>query len=103
MGTELKMETKTYHKVEYYDLEEYIQVVVGQEYEILPNEECSNDTSKNYSITGFESDYDKKFKLPDWEKFKQTGEGGYLLNTILNGLAEDGHIPKGEYIINICW
>ena len=102
--SQLKMKTKTYYEVDYNDLEEFIRTVTGHDYEIVCNEESSNDSSKTYSVTGFKSDYEKQYKLPNWVEFKNTGRNKiFMLGTILNGLAEDGHIPMGEYIVDICW
>lgn len=96
----LKLVTETIHKVDSYDLEEFIEKVTGHTYEIVASEEWSNDSQHRFTV---EAKLDK-WNKEDWNTFKATGEAEcYRLRAILNGLCADGHIPAGNYLVTVCW
>lgn len=96
----LKCKTETVHTVELNDLEQFILEKTGHAYEIVPNEEWSNDQQHRFEISGYLHSYQNT----DWNLFKVSGmQGRYQLRTILNGLCSDGHLEKGIYLINVSW
>lgn len=96
----LKCTTETVIKVEYSDLEKFITERTGHSYEIVPNEEWSNDEEHRFVVTGKLVGYQQK----DWDAFKSTGvEYQYRLHTILDGLCADGHLAAGIYLISVSW
>lgn len=96
----LKVKTETVHKIDSYDLEEFIRKVTGHEYEVVVNEEWSNDSQHRFDVDGKLD----QWSAPEWEAFKATGEAKcYRLRTILNGLIHDGHMDAGIYLVTVCW
>lgn len=97
----LKINTKSMHKVQYYDLEEFINKVYQvKDYSLVADEEGNNDTSMTYNVAKEEIDaYDMK-KLND---FKEGRYVMYVTRTILIDLCNRDLIPEGEYVINISW
>ena len=96
----LRCETETIHKVEYHELDSFIQAVTGHYFECVPNEEWGNDSQHRFDVDGDLSEYDQK----EWDKFKKTGEQQLFgLRTVLDGLVKDGHLTAGVYLITVCW
>jgi len=97
----LKCTTETIIRVEYSDLDKFIQEITGQkDYECVPSEEWGNDSSHRFTVDGDLS----KFDLKDWNKFKAGGEDhSYKLRLILDGMCADKHIPAGIYLVRVCW
>jgi hypothetical protein len=96
----LKSVTETVIKVQYYDLEEFIDQVTGHAYEVVASEEWGNDSQHRFAVDGKLSDYEQD----EWDNFKKTGEcGTYFLRTILNGLCSEKKIAPGNYLITVCW
>lgn len=96
----LKSETETIIKVQYFDMDEFIEEATGHTYEVVASEEWGNDSQHRFAIDGKLGDYEQK----EWDQFKKTGEcGTYFLRTILNGLCADKFIKPGNYLISVCW
>lgn len=96
----LKCETETIIKVTYYDLEEFIEKVVGHPYEVIASEEWSNDSQHHISVDGKLDSYDKE----GWTNFKKNGGAEcFSLHLILKGLCSEGHIAPGNYLVTVCW
>lgn len=97
----LKSRTETIIRVQYYDLDSFIQEVTGQkDYECVAGEEWGNDSEHRFNIDGKLSEFDK----PEWDKFKAgNGKHNYMMQTILDGLCADGHIPAGTYLVSVSW
>ena len=89
----------TYY-VDYTDLHQYFKDTLGIDYRIVAAEECSNDSSLHYSVDG------KDFTEYDAETLKSMQAGNwhpYQTGMLLNFLAYRLKIPKGEYVIEVCW
>jgi hypothetical protein len=87
------------YRADYSDVERWIKAEYGHEYDIVAQEELSN----NSSWSGIVSDGEQK----QWEKdelnaFKLTGRSTYLEH-ILNDMCAGGVISPGDYIIDVCW
>ena len=97
----LKTKQATYTEVDYYDLERLIQEVYKQpDYNVVAEEEWSNDTSHTLTI---ERAALTEFETRDIEEFVASGDGQYKLGSILADLCLHGHIEPGDYLINVCW
>ena len=98
---ELKVNKKTVLKVDYNDLESFILDVYGVEYEIAPNEECSNGTNERYVIDKEEiREYDRN-NLIHWQY--GNCNPSFILRTIMIDLCNNDKIEAGEYIVNVSW
>lgn len=102
------METKTvtFTEIEYHELDEKITKFLNEKgvkwrfpdqpsFECVAEEEWRNDESHSMTVDGKICANEKKEIL--------SGEYSWQTNTILNWMAAEGEIPKGEYRINICW
>lgn len=97
----LKSTTETVIRVEYYDLDSFIQQITNQDFECVAIEEWENDSEHRFIVSGKLTTMD----LNSWGLFK-TGKlsGGVMpVYCILNGLCLDGHIPAGTYLIRVSW
>lgn len=98
MEYKLNYRIKTTIEVDYKDLEQFIKAETGQGYNISVGEELVNDFSRSYSkindVVGNEE---------EWNKFKTTGKGRFILRTILEGLCSEGKIPPGDYLVKVSW
>lgn len=96
----LVCKTETVHSVDYNDLEIFIREETGREdFEILSDLECSNDTALRYSITGEISEYD----LQDFIAFRAGKPKQYMTRRIMECLCANGKLSSGTYVINISW
>jgi len=98
MKPEKVFKKKTIFKCDYGDLERLIKAEYGHEYDIPCCEETSNDVSLEFNVNG-QFGYDKE----DVQKFKETGDGMFLLSDLLDDMMHRGVIEKGEYIVRISW
>lgn len=88
----------SYVNVDWTELERFIKHVTGQKYEIAYQEEWGNDSQHSFN-TSHPSDYDR-------EKYDLLCAGtprSYSLRSILNCLAADGKLAKGQYLVTVCW
>lgn len=67
----------------------------GDRFECIAEEEWGNDQSHSFDVDG-KIDADDKKRILGGEFSWQTG-------AILNWMAAEGEIPKGEYKIDVCW
>lgn len=97
----MEYKTKTYHTVDYDDLEKKILEVYGQKYEIPCSEECGNDVSLTFTTNLSDRfDGDDAHRL---RRFTETGKGQWLLSLFLQELTVNGHIPEGNWIVKVSW
>ena len=99
----LNCETKTLISTDYKDIEKLIKEVYGVEYEILPMEEVgSSQYAATYSMTASKGELDEY----DQEEIDSLIDGKphqYILSAIMNDLCNKGHVPEGEYVIEVNW
>jgi len=98
---ELKYEQKQVFHVQYFDLEEFIELEYGRTIEIPANEELSNGCSQLMKLSSNEplSEYRLK-QLDEWE---ETGDGSFMLRIIMQDMVNRNVIPEGNYLIEISW
>lgn len=103
----LKTKTVTLHRVDYHELERYVNEFYGIEkdslkrgWSFVADMECGNDTSITFGVDG---------KIDKWEeqelqKFKTDHrKTGWVTGALLNDLCREGLIVQGEYLIDVCW
>jgi hypothetical protein len=96
----LHLDVKTIFHTDYNPLDSYISWVYGQLFELVPDQELSNYSSKEITV--------KKEELRDYEQTKldefiQTGKGTGLFYILMKDLANRDLIPVGPYVIKIYW
>ena len=111
-GYELKCETKTLIKVDYGDLERFIDKVINNglleevawrgSYEIVAEQEWNNDESHEINV---EKAWCDKYPVSEYN-LKQLAEGkkvSFQLSAIMQLMAEKGIIQHGTYLIHVSW
>lgn len=103
---ELEMEKEEYYVVNYSDLNRFINKYYSlekgspSEYHFVDDEEANNDSSYTFSVNGEvdeAEEEDLKGVLEDKLPF------GFMTHTFLNDLARKDVIPKGSYLVTVCW
>ena len=94
------MTKKEAYFARYSEVEQIIKDKLNIEYEILPDEECNNDSSKEYSIS--------KAPLNEWDQrdidaMKSGKSCQFRLRLLLQVLVNEGHLEPGTYIIDCSW
>ena len=85
------------------DIEEFIKEVYGQVYEICPCEEVgSRQYAATYNLAVKKQELDT-YELNKLETFKSTGEGMFILQTILTDLCNRDLLLPAEYVIDVSW
>jgi len=97
------MEKKEIISTDYNELETLIKKEYGHLYEIMPSEEVG---SSQYAATY--TQYVSKGKIDDYSAeefdiFKSTGKGMFILSTILQDMCNQDLLEPGEYIIDVNW
>lgn len=96
----LKIKVKTLNVVDCDDLERYIRRIYGVVYEIVAEQEWNNDSNYKFSVDGVIPNYD----MNKVERIRNgNNPGQYSLHIFLNLLALDGHISRGDYLIEVSW
>jgi hypothetical protein len=95
----LKAEKKVMFKVEEGDLTRFVQQVYDENYEFVAVEECGNDSSHTFSVTGIINEYDAGAAKTIRNGEVPTYRNGLLLDV----LCADGYIEPGEYVVEVCW
>ena len=97
------MEKKEIISTDYSELEALIKKEYRHLYEIMPSEEVG---SSQYAATytqhvskGEIADYD----VEEFDIFKSTGKGSFILSTILQDMCNKDLLEAGEYIIDVNW
>ena len=101
-GHSLKMKIQTTHVVDSRDLKSFVDEIYGGYYDFDSDVEARNDSSHTFKVDGVIDDEDKADVI---REIKTSGDlyPDYCSNVLLNCLAMDGHIPKGNYVIKVCW
>jgi hypothetical protein len=69
------------------------------EYDIVCEEELSNDTEKSFTVTGKLDDSFYKYTLPKLLK----GDTRYNTDPILDWMCHCGVIESGKYVVSVSW
>jgi len=82
------------------NLDAFFFEVYGFEYEIAAQHECSNGTNLSFDVDGKVYEFEEA----DLQKFKETGKlKMWSCGLLLNDLARQGIIEKGNYYVNVSW
>jgi hypothetical protein len=102
--SELKCEKTQVIKVEYGDLEDFIEEVYGHKHEIVAAEEVSNYTTLSFAEIGeHPEDYDE-FEREEFTEWHESGKFWRCgTRNILEALCLAGHIESGDYFVSIYW
>lgn len=98
----MKIETKTVHKVDAFDLENLVietYSLAPDAYSFQADEECANDTSHEYQVTGEVDEYE----AADIESLKAGEFPTFVTGAVLNDLARIGLIPTGDYVVSLSY
>lgn len=99
--TDSRVKAKSIYYVEYHDLEDIVRETWGHDWSAIANiHNCHNDSS--YDFTADPEGYDDLETMED-ELIEYLEEGSGSCYDILPLLVVKGIIPKGEYIVNVCW
>lgn len=101
----MKINTKTVHKVDYNEFDRALSEFLkskgakSSDFEVVAHHELSNDSSQKFSVGQYEWQ-----KLEDSDKEEILGgKLDFRGQDILNWMHEEGLVPAGEYIVDICW
>ena len=98
-----RMKTKKCYLLEYDKLQTLIETQTGQPFDLCAEFEWCNDNS----YVAYDLKSCRGSDLQDWVVFKTTGEIGIELylgwTDLISGLIHDKVLPKGSYIIEVCW
>lgn len=96
----LNMRRSNIFFVSHKDLESYIREMFGVTYDIAVSEELSNDTVYPVEVTG---DQLSEYALTKFNSWIEGKLEFYNLVNILNVLSAQGHIPLGQYFVEVSW
>lgn len=96
----LKYKETRHFVVQVNDLDAFVEESYGRPYSFTAAEWCANDTEHAYTVDGEYDEYGED-RIGRW----MVGEtdGHPPARFILNDLAQRDMIPKGEYLIEVCW
>jgi hypothetical protein len=114
----LKTTTFCYQKVDYRDLELFVQEVYGREWDFIAAQECGNDSDHTFNPTGTHFDLEKAQAgakgrgayVPGLDRGDAARIAGWLAgdsfpsaHTILDDLVVRGLIQPGNYLVSVSW
>jgi hypothetical protein len=95
------MRTELTHVVDYFDFDEYVSKIYGMDFEIVADQEASNDSTISFTA-----------KIQPLSRYEQqsladTIDRGhwntYELHTIVQDLCNRHLLPEGRYNIRVSW
>ena len=95
----LKVRTATTHYVNAENLEEYVLMVYGQEYNFVADQECGNDSEHHFLVTGTVGPYEEE----SIQDFIKDGSYSFIAQALLDDLCRELLLEQGEYIVEVCW
>jgi hypothetical protein len=95
----LKSETKTIFKVEYSDFDNFVAEIYGGDFEFIAEQEANNYSSYEFSAPNMNIDFHGKQEA----KIRSGEFSNVSVESLFNVLLKDGHIEKGDYVINVFW
>lgn len=98
---DLKSELVSYRKVDYNDLNDFISFHYGVEFDVVADQEMSNDSKMTVTVEPEEIlDYDQE-KL---DRLRERNDyPTYSLHVLLQDLCNRGHLAAGQYLICVSW
>ena len=96
---ELKVEKKVVFKVDSSCFDEFVKSIYGGNFEFVADHEAHNYSSYEFSAPNMNMDFKGKYEA----KIREGKFNGVPVHAIFNVLLKDGHIEKGDYIIEVFW
>lgn len=90
---------ETYYVMDDSRFNRLVEHFAGRGYNFVYDMECTNDTSYTYYVDGELFDFDIE-EVEDWMK---EGVGTLMASQLLNYMCQKKFIPKGNYLIEVCW
>lgn len=99
------------HFIDYADLDAFVNAVYKFEkdgdqpwseypYSFIAAEECGNDVSIEFYVTGEFGDFD----VVEHDRWVQSGGKGWVSNyNVMNDLCRMGYLESGDYIVRVSW
>lgn len=100
--TNLIVDTKTVHSVDYNDFEQAVKDYYGvDDYSFPADVECGNDvaiTTGDIVKTPLD-----EYEQEDLDDFRTTGEYCCIYQTLLQDMVNNDVAPEGDYVIEVSW
>lgn len=93
----MKITTMTIHRAGYRDVEKAAAEHYGINYSFPATQECGNDTSHQFRVGA--GDLEEE----DEAEVRAGKVPMYNNGALLEVLCKDGHIPAGDYVIEVFW
>jgi hypothetical protein len=95
------MRTQLTHVVDYFDFDAFVSLVYGMDFEIVADQESSNDTTISFTAKrGVLGRYEQQ-SLAD--AHERGFWGTYQLHTIVADLCNRHLLPEGSYNVHVSW
>ena len=91
--------TKTVREVSWSHLEDVVSEVYGHQFEMAANEEWSNDSAHEFTVTPDVDEWDRG-KVDD---FVKGTEHPNITGALLNDMCKRGLIEPGKYLVKVSW
>jgi len=95
----LKAENKTIFKVDYNDFDEFVTEIYGSNFEFVAGHEANNYSQYEFSAPNMNMDFRGEYEA----KIRNGNFNGVPVHALFNVLFKDGHIEKGDYVIDVSW
>jgi len=95
----LKVENKTIFKVDYNDFDEFVTEIYGGNFEFVAGHEANNYTQFEFSAPNMNMDFRGEYEA----KIRNGNFNDVPVHALFNVLFKDGHIEKGDYLIDVSW
>lgn len=99
----LKYTEKTVREVDYSEWDDFINNAYGKpyrSYDIVADQELSNDMCKEVRVSAYELD---EWQQEEVQTFLETGRGNFITDTLTTDLANRGLLEEGTYLVQVCW
>jgi len=97
----LKMKSKRIHEVEYHHLDAFISAEYDVNFEVVADQELSNDSAKTMTIRGEVPTEDDLERLQQINHTKIVPP--FSLRMLMENLCFRGRLPAGDYVIKVSW
>jgi hypothetical protein len=92
---------KSYH-IDYEEFDKYVQEVYGKSFNFASDQEASNYSIHDFSVSKKKLDVYNQKKMNAW----LTGKGdedSFVAGVILNDLCNKGLVKSGYYVVSVSW
>jgi len=93
------METRTYNVYTYLEMEDIIEKIYGQHYDIVASEELGNGSNLSYELE-INEEYNRE-RVISWLGIKKFDN--WMLRGLLQDMVNNHNLPEGNYLIQVYW